>query len=112
MFQFSPAPEVLWPVTIETPAEGGTTIRHRIQVRYRMIDRGAVDTLMETLPPQANQAELLRDVVTGWADVRDQDGQEVPFSAEALDEALAWPFVARCLFRGFFAAQAGAPEKN
>ena len=37
----------------------------------------------------ARSKEILRQIITGWRDLRGADGEEIPFSLEVLDEMLA-----------------------
>lgn len=109
MFVFEPAPEVLWPVTIETPTDNGETVEHEVKIRYRMMPQEQVDALLKS----GDDRDLLRKAVTGWEGVLDKPGgKAVPFSEETFEKAIAWTFARRAIVGGFFRAQAGARTKN
>lgn len=75
-------------------------------------DLRAIQVQAETL--QAEDLALLRERVVGWAadDVQDQEGQPVPFSAEALEPLMQFECHYRALFQGLLEASRAAVPKT
>lgn len=56
-------------------------------------------------------ADFMATVVTGWAGVRGQDGDEAAYTPDALAQLLSIPGVAGVAFRAYL-SESGAKEKN
>lgn len=52
------------------------------------------------------------EVLVGWANVLDEDGEEVPFTAKAKDELLDIPAVASGIVVAYFESVTGNKAKN
>jgi len=52
------------------------------------------------------------EVLAGWANVLDEDGEEVPFTAKAKDELLDIPAVASGIVVAYFESVTGNKAKN
>lgn len=52
------------------------------------------------------------EVLVGWANVLDEDGEEVPFTAKAKDELLNIPAVASGIVVAYFESVTGNKAKN
>lgn len=55
---------------------------------------------------------LLRQRITGWDSIADQDGKAIEFSPAVLDALLANPLMRQVLLGGLIDASLGAPAKN
>ncbi|MGN6234995.1 hypothetical protein [Dyella sp.] len=55
---------------------------------------------------------LLRQRITGWDSIADQDGNAIEFSPTVLDALLANPLMRQVLLGGLIDASLGAPAKN
>ena len=53
------------------------------------IDAEDLDGFARASTRLARSKEILRQIITGWRDLRGADGEEIPFSLEVLDEMLA-----------------------
>ena len=56
--------------------------------------------------------DIARQAVVGWVDVVDDDGQQVEFSPDVLEQLLGIPGVASAAVRQYFELRNGGPEKN
>lgn len=68
---------------------------------------------VRTLAQDANKtvADVLADKITGWADVADETGQPVPYSADALRQMLDTLGLAPLVLQAYIEAS-GAKAKN
>jgi hypothetical protein len=93
--------------SVRLPGDGGEVEIHPFSVLVRLLTRSELDALKGT------DLELVRAVAVDWKDVPDDEGNAVPFSAEALkalDEE--WPTACGCIFADYGRAHAQAREKN
>lgn len=111
MFKFARKREVMWPVEIAVPVDGGTE-KQEVGVRYRLLTRDERQA-MEALPDDDSAMEFLVDHITGW-DERwcDEDGNPLPFTAENLRAVLEHPYIERPISIGLLQASTGAARKN
>lgn len=127
MFKLAKQREVLWPVTINVPAEDGSgaVTPVQIKVRYKLLSRTEIREAIDVAKQQAEKGgemteeqvraddEWLAARITGWEDVVDAEtGAPVEFSAEALAALMAVPYVTPGLAKGLWDASRGAPAKN
>lgn len=96
-----------WPVTVEVPGQPPQTFTAQFVVPE-----------LDEFEAAAGSGDLQRlrrmigGAVIGWSDVVDEDGAEVPFSAEALDELIANPFALRALAEALGDSLTKGREKN
>lgn len=111
MFKFARQREVMWPVTIRLPVDGGVE-EVEVGVRYRLLTRDERKA-MESLASDAEAEAFLMEHITGW-DERwgDDEGNPLPFSRENLAAVLQQPPIERALTMGLIQASVGAPPKN
>jgi hypothetical protein len=109
MFKLAKQREVLWPVTVTVPVDGGVE-KVEIQVRYRLLTRSE----MLALRDEGEQAleGLVRERVTGWDGVADASGEPLPFSPETLEQALDNLAFFQAVSVGLLFASQGALAKN
>lgn len=127
MFKLAKQREVLWPVTIEVPDDGGSGVVTPVQikVRYKLLSRTEMRESIELARKQADGAAPMSEEavraddawfaarVTGWEDVVDADsGAAIAFSGEALAAMMDVPYVAKALVAGLWEASRGAAAKN
>lgn len=75
-------------------------------------DRLSAEEIRERLDRKnRNTQDFMREVIRGWGDVLDDDGNPVPFSAQARDQLLNIPGLANVAFGSYFEG-CGAKAKN
>jgi hypothetical protein len=120
MFKFARNREVLWPVTVNVPADGGPE-KVEIQIRYRLLTRSELSGLSERIKAAAEGGEgevlaaldgLLAERITGWDGISDEAGEVLPFSADNLTAVLDVPYLREAIETGLYAASRGALAKN
>ena len=119
MFQFARQREVLWPVTVAVPADGGPQAVE-IQIRYRLLTRSELRALAGAIAEAQGDTDALlgtldarlAERITGWEGIAGEDGQPLPFTADTLAALLDQPYLREAIERGLYAASRGALEKN
>jgi len=101
LFVIDPNPIVQWPVRVRLPVAGGEFADFRFPARIRVLsaadyaalspadDSGATLTMPEIL---RNNVPAFQALVVGWDDIKDQDGNIVPFTPEKLAEQITGPY--------------------
>lgn len=119
MFKLAKERQVLWPVTVQVPEDGGPQAVD-IQVRYRLLTRSELKALAGALAgvsgdTDALLAELdarLSDRITGWEGIADEAGKPLPFTPENMAAVLDVPYLRDAIEQGLYAASRGALAKN
>lgn len=96
-----------WPVSVEIPVDGGKFKKETFTVLFRKIGRSTFNELVEQ-----DENALADCIVEGWEGVKDEDGDEVPYSEEAKASLFDDPFVMRALINAYADSYGGAQAKN
>lgn len=105
--------EVLWPIDIEEarPDGSGEVDVHRVRLRLRLPTKAEIHRMKYA--PEAEAVETLLASIVGWEGVLDEGGAAIPFTREALADALQLVNFERAVVAGVLQAAAGAAiEKN
>lgn len=122
MFRFAKNREVMWPVTINVPADGGGVIEVKISVRYKLLTRAEMREAVGAAQKAGGNATAedmrkddawLAERITGWEDVVDDStGDPLAFTPDNLAALLNEPYVAAAIGAGLWEASRGAAAKN
>ena len=102
-------PAQAYPVTVRVDVPGAAA-PHHCRLLFRLIGDNSdidIDKVLEE-----GDKELLRRGVAGWEDIRDHDGEELPFSEANLARLSGIPYFRRCAIAGYLRFVTGLPEKN
>jgi hypothetical protein len=94
---------VSWPVKVQMPVDGGTFEAAEFTMRFR---------LLSIEPGTVFDDAFVRGAIVGWSDVHTEAGENLQFSAEALNQLLKIAYVRSAVTRAFAEAQFGAKAKN
>ena len=110
MFKISSKNEFWWPVQIKIPRGDGTKRMdtHQIKMLFKLVSRSELAKITEKEEEDIQIAEYILD----WDGVKDEEGNDVPFSREMLDQLLDNLYVMRSVSDAFQECQFGALEKN
>jgi hypothetical protein len=120
MFKFARNREVLWPVTVNVPADGGPE-KVEIRIRYRLLTRSELTGMSERIKAAAEGGEadvvhvldgLLTERITGWDGISDEAGEALAFTPDNLTAVLDVPYLREAIETGLYAASRGAAVKN
>jgi len=114
----SVSPTYLWPVKFSFAGENGRPVSVAFRVRFRRLDQGRIDDIMEILrsgsvtTPDITDDDLIEETVVGWEDVT-ADGQ--PLDYDDINHramVLGVPGCRPAIVKSWFESLTGAPEKN
>ena len=94
-----------WPVKITLPTDGGKRATESFTGIFAWLNQSRIEEIRRTVRMQSmgladpdhqeiDDISAAKEVLVGWADVIDDEGDEVPFSDRALDQLLQIPTVA------------------
>ncbi len=105
-----------WPVVARVPSAtaAGALEEAGFEVVFEALSRDEAAALTESMAAattlraiaDAETAQIIR-VVRGWSDVVDGEGDEVPFSEEALRAAAEFPWFRQAIARAYGEAMSG-----
>lgn len=89
MFKLDASESYTWPVTVERPEDGGRTSKYTFDATFKRITTDeSTDIMRRFADSSINDATLVREVLVGWKGIGDKNGDEVPFSEDALTKAI------------------------
>lgn len=120
MFIVKKEHEYEWPVDVKVPSDKlpGHYDVQRFFARFRALPTSEAQALREALDAlpederRAQAHDLLHRVMVGWREIQGEDGQPLPYSAEALDQACEVPYVAVALYEAYGASITGAGREQ
>lgn len=109
MFTLDAKPTVKnWPCEIAVPTENGETALVTCTLDFTLLP---VEELSQWQQIK-NDKDALKQVIIGWSQICDEQGNDIPFSHKALDAALSWPHFSLAARFAFDEASYGAAAKN
>ena len=115
MFKIAKDHSFTWPVDVYMPVDGGRTDHKKFVARFRpaSVSRSAevLAAVREASLERLDELDLLKEVLIGWEGVADEDGAEIPFSAEARDTLIDIVYVRAGLLDAYVKATAGKAVK-
>ena len=100
-------------VTVEIPQDLGKTAKASFIIHFRMLTRDRIEELAaEMNAGTMTESEVLREVVVGFEDVQDEDGQPLDYSEHARDKLLNVQYVHTAVMKAFLASLAGRQDRR
>lgn len=111
-----------WPVTLVIPVDGGRREKHSFDAEFKRLPQTRINEIIKQAKAmergRLSDDEMLEDqtacaeILVGWSNVVDDDGQEIPFSQKAVDQLLELPTIAGQIVRAWFESLETAKRKN
>lgn len=113
-----------WPLKITLPTDDGKRVtetftgtfawikQSRIDELRRLADRQRLGRIDPETDDDLNDISAVRELLVDWADVKDDDGDEIPFSSARLDDLLEIPTVAGQILQQWFKSLDSEKKKN
>jgi hypothetical protein len=102
-----------WPVSFDVPIDGGKFKRETFDAEFRRLSQSRLDEIRELSRTEGvTDPEVAREVLVGWSGIKDDDGEDVPFSESALEQLLDVPMLATAIVAKYFESLQGAKAKN
>lgn len=126
-FVLSKSATYTWPVNIETATDGGKQRRESFTAEFRRLDQSRIDEIniiaarrqrqlegKEPINPadDISDLEIANEILAGWSDIFDADGEQVPFTESAKKELIEIPTVAHSLCKAFVESMSGGAKRK
>jgi hypothetical protein len=112
----SAIPDFWWTVRIPSPSDNDYTVAE-LDVLFAPVGQDKLDRIRgiglrdDETPP--TDAQICQRVVRGWRGLKNEQGEDVPFAPEALEQLLRAPMVRSAIVATYLAAMSGtAARKN
>lgn len=114
MFVVKKSNSYFWPVTIETPENGGQFKKESFEVEFKRLPSSEVKKIFtaEGMEEKKTDADFCRENVINWKGVKAEDGSDLNFSLSNLDLVLEIPGAGRKIVEAFMESLAGSRLKN
>lgn len=96
-----------WPVTVEVPIDGGRFKKETFTAIFRKMSRSAFNDLLEQ-----GDDELVDAIIDGWEGIKDEDGEELPFTEDIKTMLFDDPYVLRGIVAAYTESLTGEKAKN
>jgi hypothetical protein len=113
MFVMKKRESYFWPVEYSVPVDGGKYDKQIFEAEFKMLDQSRFDALAEQAGLQAvDDNDFLDEVLLGWRNVKDENGEDAPHNALHRKVLLNLPNMRQTLISAFFESMQGAARKN
>ena len=98
--------QFLWPVEIFMPLDNGKVECQKFNVKFKILSKEQQNNVLGAT--HVDDVEILRDVVVGWDDsIKSEDGRNLEFNAENMEDLIHIPYVRIGIFKAYFKAISG-----
>jgi len=102
-----------WPVVIDIPVDGGRHDRQTFDGEFKRVTQSRIREMGQLIQEEEiTDADLVREVLVGWTNIDDDDGNPVKFSQSTLNQLIDIPLVATAIATAYFNSMAGVKRKN
>lgn len=110
-FKLKQSTSYKWPVALVIPVDGGKRETHTFDACFNRLPQSRIDEIRQLAiaiergradEEEANERQMVSEILVGWDGVVDDDGEAVVFSVAGLAEMLEIPTVANQILREFF----------
>lgn len=110
-----------WPVKITLALDNGKRCTDTFTAEFKRLPQDRINEIVKEvrrseydrdLDETINDQDACREIMVGWSDVVDDDGEAVPFSTDALNELLNIPTVASQIVTHWFGSLDNSKRKN
>lgn len=107
-------PTFLWPVEVELADDSGEFVPFPFKVRYRRMTQAYARDVATKLNDGAeiDLDAIAKEIIIGWDEIKDDSGDDVEFTSDALDSLLKIPTMSAELVGQWISATAKVKAKN
>lgn len=111
MFKITQAPQYIWPVKVDIPADGGKFTTATCRAKFNVLPQSRIDEYLAARNADAER-ELLVEAVAELFDLGDEQGQAVAYTDEVKLQLLEKPYFRTALVRAFFESITGSARRK
>ena len=102
-------PDTKWPVAVSQPIDGGKVEQHEFTAVFKPMSQRDYD---QAIKKGESDAQFIRSFLVGWEGLQDEDGNDIPFKPDFIDELMQFPFVRTGIIRAYQQMVSGIAAKN
>lgn len=112
-FVLSQTPHYEWPVEYRTPIDGGKYKPSAFVAEFKRLPQSRLDEIFKgATEDEVDDDAVLDEVLMGWSDIKDQEGNEFECTDANRRILLDLPGMRSTLLRAYFGSIEGAARKN
>lgn len=111
MFVLKKSYTYFWPVNVEIPKDGGKFEKFSFEAQFKQLPQSRIKEVFGD-SSEVKDVDFCKESMVGWKGVKDENGEDVPFSISSLEEMLEMPSVAKNIVSAFVESIAGSKIKN
>jgi len=113
MFKIATNPTYTAQVKVDLPADNGKTVQKVFSATFKRLSQSELDSVTDRLSAkELTDSGLINEVMVGWGDVQDENGNQLEFNDTNLAALLDVFPVRPTIVKTFLATLAGAKAKN
>lgn len=107
-----------WPVPVMIPVDGGKFKKEEFTAVFKRYRKDAIPTASEDVAvdegavDEERGIEFFKATLVGWSGIKDDAGEEIPYSEEKLIEFLEVPVFTSAVVNAYQTSMGMAKEKN
>lgn len=111
MFKISQSATFRWPVKFQTVAQDGRQEAQSFDAEFKRLTQTRLKEIADKRA-EITDDDFCREVLLGWSGIKDEDGNDLPFSESNRDRLLDVMGVPAQIIFAFYDAINGARRKN
>ena len=113
MFIISQSTAYRWPVSVEFPIDGGKFEKQTFDAEFKRMSQTQIEGVRKQIEEgSVTDRQLAADVLVGWSGIKDEQGDDVPYSETTREILLDIPLVAAAIVMAFVTSLSGRKAKN
>jgi hypothetical protein len=101
-----------WPVKVMIPVDGGKKEKQEFTAVFKRYQKDAIPTSEDGAEDEERGIEFFKAILVGWSGIKDDAGEEIPYSEENLLKYLAVPVFTHAVVEAYQNSNNMAKEKN
>lgn len=113
MFVLKKSPTYTWPVTIEFPVDNGKSKKESFDAEFKRVTESELESVRSQFKAnELDNKDFAKDILVGWKGIKDEDGNDIPFTESTKAQLFDFPLVANEVVSAFFDSILGSKTKN
>lgn len=114
-----------WPVSFKLPVDGGKYEKQTFEAEFKRLPQARLNEIQDAVRERTRAAQagesiegmisdesVADEILIGWSNILDEDGDEVPYTAANKKQLLEVPVLASSIIVAFFESVTGNKLKN
>ncbi len=113
MYVIKKSDNYYWPISVDRPVNAGTKDSFTFDALFRRLSQSELDAYaIKAEKFVIRDIDIARDVLVGWKDVQNEQGEDMPFTTDTKEALLDQPMVASAIVNFYYESLAQGKRKN